>query len=170
MSFKKEILPTTLEGVRLIKHSVFEDLRGQLWTTFDPNIAELCEQNFVHDKFAKNKAGVIRGIHGDYKSWKLVTAVAGSFFQVVVDCRPNSHKFLHHETFTLSELDYCSLLIPPGFGNGFCSLTDNSLYHYKLAYEGAYADADEQFTYKWDDPKIGIKWPVAQYKLSKRDK
>ena len=61
------------------------------------------------------------------------------------------------------------ILVPPGFGNSFFVHSDVAVYHYKLAYEGEYVDASEQFTVRWDDPTIGIKWPTDEPILSKRD-
>jgi len=62
------------------------------------------------------------------------------------------------------------ILIPPGFGNAFLVLSEYSIYNYKLAYRGDYNDYDKQFTYKWNDERIGIDWPLNNPILSKRDK
>ena len=166
---KSEIFPEILQ----CEHSKFEDFRGSLWTTFDKDFfsgIKVCEAlDFTHDKFAFSKKSVIRGIHGDHKSYKLITPVFGKIFQVVVDCRKNSKNYLKHQAFMLDANKPTSILLPPGFGNAFCALSDSTVYHYKLAYPGSYADADEQFTYKWDDTRIAIKWPVMHPILSKRD-
>lgn len=174
MSFDKfftedELLP----GVVYINHSSFSDLRGTIWTSCDDDLISKMKQytdlSFSHDKFALNRKNVLRGIHGDNKSWKLVTAVCGSIFQVVVDCREASENFLSFTSLYLDSSRPTSVLIPPGFGNAFMSLTDDSVYHYKLAYPGDYHDADRQFTFKWNDPRIGINWPVTSPVLSERD-
>tara|TARA_B100000780_G_scaffold44496_1_gene27653 strand:- start:87 stop:614 length:528 start_codon:yes stop_codon:yes gene_type:complete len=174
MTFMREVCTSKIfPEVLLCQHSKFDDLRGSLWTTFDKDLfsgSEPHEQlDFGHDKFATSKKDVIRGIHGDYKSYKLITAVFGKIFQVVVDCREDSVNYLRYQTFELDANQPSSILLPPGFGNAFCALSDTTVYHYKLAYTGKYTDADEQFTYKWNDPKIGIKWPVADPILSLRD-
>jgi len=167
---KSKIFPEVL----LCEHSKFDDLRGSLWTTFDKDflsgIKDYETLNFAHDKFATSKKDVIRGIHGDHKSYKLITAVYGKIFQVVVDCREDSDNYLKHQAFELDAKIPTSILLPPGFGNAFCSLSYTTVYHYKLAYTGSYTDAGEQFTYKWNDPKIAIKWPVMNPTLSPRDK
>ena len=62
------------------------------------------------------------------------------------------------------------VLIPPGVGNGFCVLSHKSVFHYKWSYKGEYPDVNEQFTIKWDDPKVDINWPITDPILSKRDK
>jgi dTDP-4-dehydrorhamnose 3,5-epimerase len=160
--------------VIIVKNGSFQDLRGKLWTTFDDELQNYFKETkeiiFKHDKFATNKKHVLRGIHGDSKSWKLVTVLSGKVFQVVVDCRPKSETYLNHFSIILNSKEPCSILLPPGFGNGFLSLTSNSIYHYKLAYLGQYSDADVQFTYCWSDPRIAIDWPVSNPILSERDK
>lgn len=163
-----------IEGLILIHQNSFEDTRGEVWSTFSGN--DLSEDLpdgllFNHDKFAINKLNILRGIHGDSKSWKLVTCLQGKIFQVCVDLRPDSKTFRKHQTFYFepSEKKF-SVLMPPNFGNAFLSLTDDSIYHYKLAYEGAYFDAEDQFTYKWNDPDINIEWPIDNPTLSVRDK
>ena len=174
MSFNSTIFEaSTLPEVKIIRHSKFSDHRGQLWTTFDENlngIEVLKNLKFKHDKFAVNEKDVLRGVHGDDKSWKLVTVIHGSVFQVIVDCRIKSDLYLKYETFELRGNDPTSILIPPGFGNAFLSMSETSIYHYKLAYHGAYNDADRQFTVKWNDPRINIPWPIKNPILSERDK
>lgn len=162
-----------LHEVKIIQHSKFTDHRGQLWTTFDENLNKIDVLNnlkFKHDKFAVNGKNVLRGVHGDNKSWKLVTAIYGSIFQVIVDCRIGSDSYLRYETYELCGNEPTSILIPPGFGNAFLSMSDNSVYHYKLAYTGSYNDADKQFTIKWNDPRMDIPWPIKNPILSERDK
>ena len=174
MSFLRNICASKiLPDVIQIQHSQFDDLRGSLWTTFDKDIFSNFKVygslNFAHDKFATSKKDVIRGIHGDHKSYKLITAVYGKIFQVVVDCREDSDNYLKHQAFELDAKIPTSILLPPGFGNAFCSLSYTTVYHYKLAYTGSYTDAGEQFTYKWNDPRIATKWPVVDPTLSRRD-
>ena len=159
--------------ILIFTHSKFSDQRGNLWSSFDSDLNQMLLDktgiNFGHDKFALNCKNVLRGIHGDNKSWKLVTAVYGKFFQVVVDCRLDSVSYLKYTTLDLDYKNPVSVLIPPGFGNSFLSMTDQSVYHYKLAYDGEYNDASNQFTYRWNDPRIGISWPNNNPILSKRD-
>mgnify|MGYP001185908346 CR=1 FL=1 len=174
MTFATSIIKSkTLPGVVTINHSNFSDHRGTIWTTFDKNLSgyDLASGlTFNHDKFAVNKKNVLRGIHGDEKSWKLVTAILGAFYQVVVDCREQSPTYLMHEVFSLNTSKIRSVLIPPGFGNAFLSLSEMSVYHYKLAYIGEYNDANDQFSFKWNDPRINIEWPLTDPILSERDK
>ncbi len=161
-----------LSDVKIIEPDVFNDQRGSLYTTFlKKEYESFLPKNteFVHDKFAFSKKNVLRGIHGDYFSWKLVTCVKGKIFQVIVDNRPESKTFFKHESIILDSSKPKSVLIPPGFGNAFLVLSSDCVYSYKLAYNGKYRDAQDQFTLKWNNPEININWPLSNPILSKRD-
>lgn len=158
--------------VQIIIPDKFTDDRGTLFTDFLDDFFQNSFEprlKFVHSKNAINNAKVLRGIHGDFKSHKLVQCLFGSIFQVVVDCRTESKTFLKHETFELNHKEPRMILLPPGFGNAFVVTSKEAIYNYKLAYTGKYNDYDKQFTYKWNDPSIGIKWPIIDPILSKRD-
>lgn len=151
----------------------FSDERGILFTDFLDDFFQNIfkpQLKFVHSKNAINNSKVLRGIHGDFESYKLVQCLYGSIFQVIVDCREESNTFLKHETFELNYMEPKMILIPPGFGNAFLVTSEAAIYNYKLAYPGKYNDHDKQFTYKWDDPRIGVEWPIENPVLSKRDK
>ncbi len=173
MSFDFNIVDSeVLSGVKIIEPSISTDLRGNIWTSFlkDELDALLPKGlSFKHDKFSESKYNVLRGIHGDHKSWKLVTSVYGEIYQVVVDCRKNSPTYMKYEKFTINSENQKLVLIPPGMGNSYYANSVNVVYHYKLAYEGDYIDADEQFTMSWDDPLIGIDWGGINPILSNRD-
>lgn len=166
---RSEILPEVL----IFEPSVFWDLRGNIYTSFNIENYQAHlpkELTFVHDKFAQSKNNVLRGLHGDYKTWKLVSCVWGEIYEVVVDMRPNSPTFKKWDAFELSSDNYRQVLIPPGFVNGYYVKTENAVFHYKLAYDGEYIDADEQITYLWNDPELAIKWPCSNPILQDRDK
>ena len=161
-----------IKGVKIIRPSVSNDRRGNIWSSFLKDEIEILlpdDLSFKHDKFSKSKKNVLRGIHGDEKSWKLVTCIYGSIQQVVVDCRKESDTYQKYESFIINEKNQLSILIPPCLGNAYYVISDNAVYHYKLAYEGDYIDADEQFSYKWNDPLFNIIWPTDKPILSKRD-
>jgi len=173
MSFDFNIKSSNiLSGVKVIEVSAFEEIRGTIWTTYHgENLDKQLPSNlrFKHDKFSQSKKNVLRGIHGDQKSWKLITCISGQIFQVVVDLRKDSTTYLKWESFELNSLEKKLILIPPGMGNAFLSLSDNAIYHYKLAYEGEYIDAKDQFTVSWNDARLNIDWPINNPILSERD-
>lgn len=163
----------TITGLVKVDFNVFKDDRGLLFTTYlkEKFNTLFPELDFVHDKFATNTSkGTLRGIHGDDKSWKLVSILSGSAYQIVVDNREESTTFGKVHECVLSADNPAALLLPPGCGNGFQTLEDNTLYHYKLAYIGQYNDAENQFTIPWNSNRLNIKWPVENPILSDRDK
>ena len=166
------ILNNDLEEVKLIHVDHFKDFRGKIFTSYrQSDFENLGLPVFTHDKTVISHSRVLRGIHGDFKTWKLVSCIYGSVEQVVVDCRPDSKSFKKWVKFTLNEGDESLVLIPPGFGNAFLVTSlDKAIYNYKLSYEGDYNDSDNQFTYSWDDPEIGIEWSINNPRLSNRDK
>ena len=158
---------TKIQGVKIINYDRFIDLRGSIWTTYLEN--KIKNIKFNHDKFSVSHKDVIRGIHYDNKTFKLVTAVYGAIDQVVVDMRKDSDTYKASMIFNIDDNKRFSILIPPMVGNGFRVKSDVAVYHYKLSYFGKYLDADKQYTIKWDDPTIGINWKCENPILSNRD-
>ena len=156
-----------INGVVIRDQDVFTDYRGDLYTIWKDGDFNL---NFNHDKVSTSRKHVLRGIHGDNKSWKLVTCLHGEIYFVVVDNRESSDTFMRWEHMILSDRNNKQVLLPPGVGNGFLVLSDHSVFHYKWSYKGKYIDAQKQKSYKWDDPKFKIKWPIKKPILSKRDR
>ncbi len=173
MAIDFDIRPShKIDGVYSITPTVSEDIRGNIWTSFlQSDMQDLIGDAvaFKHDKFSLNKKNVLRGIHGDTKTWKMVTAVYGRIQQVVVDMRKNSPTYLQWQDFVIGHQNPQMILIPPQMGNAYCVLSAHAVYHYKLAYDGAYMDADAQFSVQWNSPEIGVKWRVKTPILSARD-
>jgi len=164
-----EIIP----DVMVIKPSVFWDLRGNIYSSFNKDFYKEIlpkELDFKHDKFAESKHNVLRGLHGDNKTWKLVSCVYGEIYEVVVDMRPDSSTYMKWDAFELKAGDYRQVLIPPNFVNGYYVKSKTAVFHYKLAYDGDYIDANKQMTFVWDDKKFGIDWPCKNPILQGRDK
>ena len=162
----------TLDGIQILRPSVFEEPRGNIWTSYrSDKVDGLLPDgvSFNHDKFSQSEHNVLRGIHGDHKSWKLVTCVYGEIHQVVVDMREGSATYLKWQRFVISRQNQQLILIPPGMGNAYYVSSETAVYHYKLAYDGDYIDADEQFTVAWNDPRLNIDWPADEPILSARD-
>ena len=157
-----------LEGVLLVKPEVFEDFRGQYVETYNDKLyAEHgITAKFVQDDISVSSRHVLRGIHGDAETWKLVSCLYGKFYLVVVNCDKQSRSFGQWQSFVLSDANRLQVLIPPKYGNGHVVLSDQAIFHYK---QSSYYNPSGQFTYKWDDPALKIWWPVKQPLLSQRD-
>ena len=156
-----------INGVVVREQDAFTDYRGDLYTVWKDDDFDL---NFNHDKVSTSRKHVLRGIHGDNKSWKLVTCLYGEIYFVIVDNRESPDTFLQWESMMLTDRNRKQVLIPPGVGNGFLVMSHRSVFHYKWSYEGEYADVDQQFTIKWNDPIVGVDWPIENPILSRRDK
>ena len=159
-----------LPDVGVYKHNVHYDYRGELWTIWKEDEFPRTDLKFNHDKISTSRKHVLRGIHGDYKSWKLVECLYGELYFVVVDNRPDSRNYGNWTSMMLSDKTRQSVLLPPGFGNGFLVMSDFSIFHYKWAYSGKYPDVEDQFNLNWQDSNLGIEWPIDNPILSKRDK
>ena len=157
-----------LKEIKYFKTDSFKDFRGQIWTTWEKKYFK--NINFNRDKFSTSKKNVLRGFHGDKKSWKLVTCLKGEVLCVMVDYRSNSKNYLKHAAFKLNDKNKMSVLLPPMFLNSFLCLSKEALYGYKLSFKGSYVDANEQISVKWNDPRINYKWPIKKPLLSRRDK
>lgn len=166
---QSKIIPDVL----IIKPSVFWDLRGNIYSSYNSDLYKEKlpkELDFKHDKFAESKQNVLRGLHGDNKTWKLVSCVYGEIYEVVVDMRPESPTYLKWDAFVLKSDDYQQVLIPPNFVNGYYVKSEKAVFHYKLAYDGEYIDAEEQMTFLWNDERFKINWPCTNPILQGRDK
>jgi len=174
MAFEPKIMKSKIfQDIIIFQPSISYDSRGTIFTSYDKSIYNLYLPNdidFIHDKFAESKGNVLRGLHGDNKTWKLVTCIYGEIYQVAVDLRTESPTYLKWDSWIINSVNKLQILIPPNFVNGYYVLNDKAVFHYKLAYQGNYIDADDQITVKWNDLKIGIKWPCKDPILQERDK
>ena len=158
-----------IKGIKVFKQTIFKDNRGTLWTSWKKD--KKLKLIFNHDKFSLSKKNVLRGLHYDTKTWKLISCVYGKVFFAVVNCDPKSKYYLNFSTFLLDSKKNMQILVPPLFANGHLCLTDSCLFHYKLSYPGKYSDVDSQKVIKWNDDRIKIRWPkTKKIILSKRDK
>jgi dTDP-4-dehydrorhamnose 3,5-epimerase len=164
-----EIKPTRLEGVRLITPpTVFEDFRGSYIELYNEELYRKAgiDVTFVQEDISVSTRHVLRGIHGDAETWKLVSCLHGKFYLVVVNWDERSPQHRQWESFVLSDQNRLQVLIPPRFGNGHLVLSDTAIFHYK---QSTYYDRAGQFTVLWNDPALGIWWPVSDPILSRRD-
>jgi len=157
-----------LKEIKYFNSKVFKDSRGKIWTSWDKDFFRNIKFNL--DKFTTSKKNVLRGFHGDTKSWKLVTCLKGEILSVIVDYRKNSKNYLKYTRIKMSEKNRISVLIPPNFLNSWLCISKECLYQYKYSFRGKYNDVKDQISIKWNDPKINFKWPIKKPILSKRDK
>ena len=158
-----------IDGIEIIKPDVFTDYRGDLWTTWKKDEFKV-DLEFNHDKISTSRKHVLRGIHGDFKSWKLVTCLYGEIYFVILDNRKSSDTFGKWESMVLDDKNKKQVLLPPGVGNGFLVMSNHCVFGYKWSYNGNYPDVDDQFSIKWNDTSVGIHWPIQNPILSERDK
>ena len=165
-----------ITDIKIHQPDIFTDHRGDICTLYKKNFTNIkrynvqSELDFNHDKICTSRKNVIRGIHGDFKSHKLVTCLHGELYFVVVDNRKESPTYMQWDHMILDDKTRKQVLLPPGVGNGFCVLSHKSVFHYKWSYEGEYPDVEDQFTIKWNSKKLGIYWPITNPILSQRDK
>tara|TARA_Y100000590_G_scaffold389892_1_gene465252 strand:+ start:1958 stop:2473 length:516 start_codon:yes stop_codon:yes gene_type:complete len=160
---------TNLKGVLKIKLDAFEDHRGYYLETYNEELYSKHGINtkFVQDDISVSKQNVLRGIHGDLETWKLVSCYFGEFFLVVVNNDEESDQYKKFDSFILSDKERVQILIPPKFGNGHLVLSKQSIFNYK---QSTYYNPNGQFTILWNDPEYGINWPINNPILSERDK
>lgn len=164
-----EVRKSKLDGVVVIKPpTIFEDFRGTYVETYNEQIYQEAgiEIKFVQDDISVSTQHVLRGIHGDQETWKLISCLSGKFYLVVVNWDSTSPQYKQWESFTLSEENRLQVLVPPKFGNGHLVLSDRAIFNYK---QSSYYNRAGQFTLIWNDPQLNIWWPIQQPIVSQRD-
>ncbi len=155
--------PTTLPGIIKIVPTVHEDSRGFFMETWHARRFEEggIEARFVQENFSHSMHGILRGLHYQIEQpqGKLVRVVQGEVFDVAVDLRRSSAHFGQWVGEVLSAENSHQLWVPPEFGHGFLVLSDTAAYEYKCT--DYYAPEFER-SIRWDDPDIGIDWPLAE--------
>ena len=150
-------------------NTIHEDFRGKYTELYNKKIFEDngVKLDFIQDDYSYSRKNILRGIHGDYKTWKLISCLYGAFYLVVVDNQPESKTYRKWEAFTLSEENRLQVLVPPGYGNGHLVLSDEgTIFHYK---QTTLYERSSQYTILWNDPSINIFWPINSPILSVRD-
>lgn len=163
-----EVVATKLDKVLLIKPTSFEDHRGYYLEIYNKELYKEkgIDIDFVEEDVSISTRGVIKGLHGDGLTWKLISCLHGKIYQVVINYDKDSKDFGKWESFVLSENNKYQILVPPKHGNGHLCLTEKSIFHYK---QSTYYGSSKQFTVKWNDPRFNIFWPVKDPILSERD-
>lgn len=168
MALKTE--KTALDGVLLIHPPTqHEDFRGDYVETYNEELyrAAGIADRFVQDDYATSARHVLRGIHGDRKTVKLISCLYGKLYVIVVNNDPKSAQYRKWQSFTLSDRNRMQVYVPAGFGNAYLVMSAKALFHYK---QTTYYDRPGQFTIKWNDPAYAFWWPVQEPILSERDR
>ena len=155
-----------------ITPTVFYDFRGESALTYSSEAYQFFDNNnnaiqFHEDNISLSKHNVLRGLHGDEKTWKLVQCLFGEVYFVVVDMRQDSPTYKMWESFTLNDKNRKQVLIPAGCVNGHLCLSGECVFTYKQS--EIYRGSKSQITIKWDEPQLNIYWPVKNPILSQRD-
>jgi dTDP-4-dehydrorhamnose 3,5-epimerase len=155
----------------LVKPQVFRDERGFFLETYKQSdfSAHGIPEDFVQDNHSRSTRGVLRGLHFQnppQAQGKLVRVTQGRVFDVAVDIRRGSPTYKQWISVILSEEDAEMFYIPPGFAHGFCVLSDVADFVYKVTAEYA-PELDAGI--RWNDPQIGVEWPVAEPIVSSKD-
>lgn len=165
------IVATLLPEVLAVEPRVFGDARGTFFESWSASrYAEAgIAGPFVQDNISISGRGILRGLHLQHPhgQGKLVSVLAGEVFDVAVDVRTGSPRFGKWVGEVLSEANRRQLWIPPGFAHGFCVLSGEAIFHYKCT--DTYHPECE-LTVAWDDPAIGIAWPIADPTLNDKDR
>lgn len=164
-----KIEKTKLDGVLLITPpTVFEDFRGSYIELYNEELYTKSgiDVKFIQDDISESSRHVLRGIHGDSKTWKLISCLNGTFYLVVINWDQTSAQYRQWDSFTLSDRNRLQVLVPPKFGNGHVVLSEKAIFHYK---QNTYYDRPGQFTIAWNDPTLNIWWPIKNPIVSERD-
>ncbi len=165
-----KVIETGLPGVLLLEPKVFGDARGffmETWQAARYREAGMPER-FVQDNHSRSRRGVLRGLHYQLTQpqGKLVWVTRGAVFDVAVDIRRGSPNFGRWYGCVLDDVDHRQLYIPPGFAHGFCVVSEEADFFYKCT---DYYHPQSEQGIAWNDPEIGIDWPLREVSLSGKD-
>ena len=166
-----DALPTKLDGVFLLEPTAHGDERGFLVETFRADAWREagvdCE--FVQDNHSRSVKGILRGLHFQTSPGqaKLVRCARGRIWDVAVDLRRDSPTYRQWEGHELDDERHRQLFVPAGFAHGFCVLSDVADVNYKLS---SLYDPATEAGIAWDDPDVGVEWPITDPQTSERDR
>lgn len=159
-----------LAGLWLLTPDVYRDARGYFLEAHHQQkySTQGLDVRFVQDNLSHSKKNVLRGLHYQFPNWqgKLVYVVQGEIFDVAVDIRRDSPTFGQWHGITLSAENHQQFYIPPGFAHGFCVLSETAHVIYKCT---DFYRPEQEHTLAWNDPALGIAWPVREPLLSAKD-
>jgi dTDP-4-dehydrorhamnose 3,5-epimerase len=164
-------IASSLPGLLVITPAVYSDGRGYFMEVFKESDfikAGICEQ-FVQDNVSCSSKGTLRGLHFQnppHAQSKLVRCTSGRLWDVVVDIRPTSSTYGHWAGLELSKKNRLMHYVPAGFAHGFLALEDDTELYYKC---GSEYTPDSEGGIRWDDPELGIAWPLEDVLVSAKD-
>ena len=165
-----KIIPTELSEVLLVEPDVFGDERGYFMETWNLRRYQEAglDATFVQANVSRSEGCVLRGLHYQWPDpqGKLVYVIEGAICDVAVDIRRGSSTFGQWVSRRLDGKNKHQLYVPPGFAHGFCSLSEVAVVAYLCT---TVYDRDADANVRWDDPAIGIDWPVSLPQVSERD-
>jgi dTDP-4-dehydrorhamnose 3,5-epimerase len=165
------ITPTDLPGVLIVEPTVHRDDRGFFLETWHAEryAAAGLDARFVQDNHSRSRRATLRGLHAQLTrpQGKLIRASVGEIFDVAVDIRRGSPHFGRSVGVVLSAASFHQLWVPEGFAHGFCVLSDEAEIQYKCT---DFYDPTSELTLAWDDPALGIEWPIDHPLLSAKDR
>lgn len=164
------VIKTKIADLLIIEPKVFGDERGFFYETYQEARYKAAgiTPDFVQDNRSRSTQNVLRGLHFQKTKpqGKLVTVTQGRVFDVAVDLRPDSPTFGQHESVLLTGENKIQFYIPPGFAHGFCVLSETADFQYKCT---DYYDPTDESGLLWNDPALGIEWPLMAPLLSPKD-
>ena len=164
------VLTTDIEGVLILEPKMFGDARGFFMETWSREryVQAGLNERFLQDNVSSSSKGVLRGLHFQYPQpqGKLVQVIQGEVLDVAVDIRVGSPTFGQHVTCLLSHENHRQFFVPKGFAHGFCVLSEIALFLYKCT---DYYNPQAESGVLWNDPALGIDWPVDVPTLSEKD-
>jgi dTDP-4-dehydrorhamnose 3,5-epimerase len=165
-----QISETRLQGPRLLEPVVHGDSRGFFLEAFrsDALTDAGIDLGFVQDNHSRSRQAIARGMHFQPGQWKLVRCVRGAIVDVICDIRVGSPTFGQWEAFELNDENHHQLLVPDGFAHGFAVTSELADVVYKVS---SYYDPSSEAGFRFDDPEVGIEWPlpIGELQVSARD-
>ena len=161
--------PAKLDGVKVLTPATaFEDFRGDYVEIYNRDMFREAgiTTDFKQDDYATNRKHVLRGMHGDDKTVKLVKCIHGALYLVVLQADEKHPQFMQWEAFNVTSSNRLQVYVPARYAIGYLVLSDVGIFHYK---QSTYYHETKQFTVKWNDPRAKIWWPVADPIRSERD-